>query len=215
MSERDFTTRAFTVGFSGPPGSGKTSLLLALCRALGGDVALGVVTTELTTTEDAERLVGARVVPAERLRAVTTGGSPSVDAATLRAIDELMRAVRPELVLVERLGGSLEVACSAELFDYVVCVVDAAGGEQVIRKGGAVLTDADLLVVNKTDLAAPVGAQPERMAADALARRAGKPTSFTQASSGVGVEEVVSHLLGAWREAVLRAAQGFLQPKPS
>ena len=45
---RDFSRRAFTVGIGGPVGSGKTALLLALCRAMRDRYSLGVVTNDMS-----------------------------------------------------------------------------------------------------------------------------------------------------------------------
>ena len=50
---RDTRERAFTVGVGGPVGSGKTALVLALCRLLRDRISLGVVTNDIFTKEDA------------------------------------------------------------------------------------------------------------------------------------------------------------------
>src|SRR6266513_1436232 len=73
---RDYRARAFTVGIGGPVGSGKTALLLALCRRLRDRHQLGVVTNDIFTREDAEFLMRHDALPAERIRAVETGGCP-------------------------------------------------------------------------------------------------------------------------------------------
>ena len=73
---RDFRERAFTVGIGGPVGSGKTALLLALCRGLRDTLRLGVVTNDIFTREDAEFLARHQALPLDRIRAVETGGCP-------------------------------------------------------------------------------------------------------------------------------------------
>src|SRR5437867_12090406 len=73
---RDYRARAFTDGVGGPVGSGKTALVLALCRALRGRVSRGVVTNDIFTREDAEFLVRSETRPRQRLRAVETVGRP-------------------------------------------------------------------------------------------------------------------------------------------
>src|SRR5205085_1996356 len=73
---RDFGKRSFTVGIGGPVGSGKTALLLALCRALRDRHSLGVVTNDIFTREDAEFLMRHEALPTARIRAVETGGGP-------------------------------------------------------------------------------------------------------------------------------------------
>jgi urease accessory protein len=107
------------------------------------------------------------------------------------------------------------VQFSRALVDYTVTVIDVAGGDKVPRKGGAGITQSDLLVINKIDLAPLVGADLNVMARDAKKMRGDGPTIFAQVTKGVGVDEICRQLVGAWREAVLRAAQGFLQPNPS
>jgi len=71
---RDFAERPFTVGIGGPVGSGKTALLLALCRRLRDAHRLGVVTNDIFTREDAEFLIRHEALPAGHIRAVETGG---------------------------------------------------------------------------------------------------------------------------------------------
>jgi len=94
---RDYAARAFTVGIGGPVGSGKTALLLALCRALRDRHSLGVVTNDIFTREDAEFLVRHQALPIERIRAVETGGCPHAAirediSHNLLALEQLMRS---------------------------------------------------------------------------------------------------------------------------
>ncbi len=213
---RDFTRRAFTVGVGGPVGSGKTALVLALCQRLRDALSLGVVTNDIFTKEDAEFLVRNGALPPERIRAVETGGCPHAAirediTPNLLALEELMAAVGPELLVVESGGDNLAAQYSRELVDYTIYVIDVAGGDKVPRKGGPGITQSDLLVVNKTDLAPLVGASLEVMARDAKAMRGDGPTVFAQAAHGVGVGEVVERLLAARAEALGAAAQ----PPPS
>jgi urease accessory protein len=79
-----------------------------------------------------------------------------------------------------------------------------AGGDKVPRKGGPGITQSDLLVVNKTDLAPFVGASLEVMARDAKAMRGEGPTVFAQATHGEGLDAIVGHVLAA-RGAALGA----------
>src|SRR5436309_7295561 len=109
---RDYTARSFTVGVGGPVGSGKTALLLALCRTLRDAVRLGVVTNDIFTREDAEFLERHQALPAGHIRAVETGGCPHAAirediTPNLLALEDLMAAVRPELLFVESGGDNL------------------------------------------------------------------------------------------------------------
>lgn len=203
---RDLAARAFTVGIGGPVGSGKTALVLALCRALRDRIALGVVTNDIYTREDAEFLHRHQALAPERIRAVETGGCPHAAiredvSLNLLALEELMAELRPELLFVESGGDNLTAQFSRELADYTIYVVDVAGGDKVPRKGGPGITQSDLLVINKTDLAPHVGASLEVMARDARAMRGPGPVVFAQATRGVGLAEIEHHILAAWRAA--------------
>jgi urease accessory protein len=178
------THRAVRVGIGGPVGSGKTALVAALCRALSGDLRLAVVTNDIYTTEDADFLLRNGVLPAERIRAVETGCCPHTAirddiSANLDAIEELEESLGPlDLILVESGGDNLTATFSRGLVDRQIFVVDVAGGDKVPRKGGPGVTSADLLVINKTDLAPLVGADLGVMRRDAAARRGELPTVF-------------------------------------
>jgi urease accessory protein len=199
---RAFERRAFTVGVGGPVGSGKTALVLALCRALRDRLSLGVVTNDIFTREDAEFLVRNEALSSDRIRAVETGGCPHAAirediSHNLDALEQLQIDARPELLLLESGGDNLAAQFSRELVDYTIYVIDVAGGDKVPRKGGPGITQSDLLVINKTDLAPLVGADLEVMARDATAMRQGGPFVFAQCRNGVGVSEIIEHLLAA------------------
>ncbi len=204
---RDFHARAFTVGIGGPVGSGKTALVLSLCRKLRDTMKLGVVTNDIFTREDAEFLHRNEALPPAQIRAVETGGCPHAAirediSPNLMALEDLMRDVAPALLFVESGGDNLAAQYSRELVDYTIYVIDVAGGDKVPRKGGPGVTQSDLLVINKTDLAAHVGASLEVMARDAGRIRQGGPVVFTRCNVGDGVDEVIASVLAARREAL-------------
>jgi urease accessory protein len=208
---RDYAQRAFTIGIGGPVGSGKTALVLALCRALREEIGLGVVTNDIFTREDAEFLHRQQALAPERIRAVETGGCPHAAirediSHNLDALEQLMFDVRPELLLVESGGDNLAAQFSRELVDYTIYVIDVAGGDKVPRKGGPGITQSDLLVINKTDLALHVGANLEIMARDARAMRGDGPFVFAQAKDGLGlgIAQIVARIRDAWRTVVPR-----------
>jgi urease accessory protein len=206
VRRRDFSKRAFTVGIGGPVGSGKTALVLALCHAMRDTVSIGVVTNDIFTREDAEFLHRHEALAAERIRAVETGGCPHAAirediSHNLDALEQLMIDVRPELLIVESGGDNLAAQFSRELVDFTIYVIDVAGGDKVPRKGGPGITQSDLLVINKTDLAEHVGASLDVMARDARAMRGAGPFVFAQARNGVAVQAIVDALLGAWNDA--------------
>jgi urease accessory protein len=206
---RDYATRAFTVGVGGPVGSGKTALLLALCGALRDRYSLGVVTNDIFTREDAEFLVRNRALPVERIRAVETGGCPHAAirediSHNLLALEQLMEEVQPELLFVESGGDNLAAQYSRELADYTIYVIDVAGGDKVPRKGGPGITQSDLLVINKVDLAAQVGADLSVMERDARRMRGDGPVVFAQCRRGDGIPQIADAILGAWKSALHR-----------
>jgi urease accessory protein len=204
---RDYGARSFTVGIGGPVGSGKTALMLALCRALRDAYSLGVVTNDIFTREDAEFLVRNQALEERRIRAVETGGCPHAAirediSHNLVALEELMNDVRPALMLVESGGDNLAAQFSRELVDYTIYVIDVSGGDKIPRKGGPGITQSDLLVINKTDLAALVGADLDVMARDARRMRGDGPTIFAQVTNGVGVDAIVKEVTATWHRAI-------------
>jgi urease accessory protein len=190
--------RALRIGVGGPVGSGKTALVGALCRALRGELRVGVVTNDIYTTEDAEALRRMGVLDDDRIVAVETGCCPHTAirddiSANLDAVEVLEADQGPlDLVLIESGGDNLTATFSYGLVDRQVFVIDVAGGDKVPRKGGPGVTASDLLVVNKTDLAGHVGADLEVMRRDAAARRGDRPTLFTSLVGADGAEAVVA-----------------------
>jgi urease accessory protein len=170
------------IGIGGPVGSGKTALVAALCRQLRDELSLAVLTNDIYTTEDADFLRRNAVLPDHRITAVQTGGCPHTAirddiTANLDAIDDLIAAnEKLDLILVESGGDNLTATFSSGLVDAQIFVIDVAGGDKVPRKGGPGVTNCDLLVINKTDLAPLVGADLEVMRRDATAVRQHRPT---------------------------------------
>ena len=204
--ERDYGARAFTVGIGGPVGSGKTALLLALCRHLRDDYSLAVVTNDIFTREDGEFLVRHQALPAERIAAVETGGCPHTAvrddvSQNLDALGQLMVRFHPDLLFVESGGDNLAAQFSRELADFTIYVIDVSGGDKIPRKGGPGITQSDLLVINKTDLAGLVGADLDVMARDSRRMRGDGPFVFAQVTHGVGVVEIAHAVLAGWRVA--------------
>jgi urease accessory protein len=200
--------RALRIGVGGPVGSGKTALVAALCRTLGGELRLAVVTNDIYTTEDADFLLRNGVLPADRIRAVETGCCPHTAirddiSANLDAVEDLEAALGPlDLVLVESGGDNLTATFSKGLIDKQIFVVDVAGGDKVPRKGGPGVTAADLLVINKTDLAPMVGADLAVMDRDARARRGELPTVFLSIAEDRGAKPVAD-----WVRELISAAR--------
>ncbi|MEV2233025.1 urease accessory protein UreG [Streptomyces phaeochromogenes] len=203
----DGRRRALRIGLGGPVGSGKTATVAALCRVLRDELSLAVVTNDIYTREDAEFLLREAVLPPERITAVETGACPHTAirddiSANLEAVEDLEDEVGPlDLVLVESGGDNLTATFSKGLVDAQIFVIDVAGGDDIPRKGGPGVTTADLLVVNKTDLAPYVGSDLGRMAADAKTQRAELPVVFQSLRAEDGVKDVAAWVRGqlaAW-----------------
>jgi urease accessory protein len=206
LAGRDYKSRAFTVGVGGPVGSGKTALMLALCLRLRDQISLCAVTNDIFTREDAEFLTRNHALQPDRIQAVETGGCPHAAirediTANLIALEHLNDLHHPALLLLESGGDNLAAHFSRELADYTVYVIDVAGGDKIPRKGGPGITQSDLLVINKTDLAQAVGADLAVMDRDAKKMRDIGPVVFAQVRNGIGIEEIVMHILTAHRNA--------------
>jgi urease accessory protein len=186
------------IGIGGPVGSGKTALVDALCKRLRAEYRLAVVTNDIFTREDMEFLVRSEALPADRIVGVQTGGCPHTaireDASmNFDAIDELTaRFPDLDLVLLESGGDNLAASFSPELVDASIYVIDVSGGDKIPRKGGPGVTRSDLLVINKVDLAAHVGASLEVMARDSRTMRGERPFVFTNLKTLAGLEDVVT-----------------------
>eukprot|EP01065_Artemidia_motanka_P044882 TRINITY_DN6464_c0_g1_i1.p1 TRINITY_DN6464_c0_g1~~TRINITY_DN6464_c0_g1_i1.p1 ORF type:complete len:257 (+),score=94.81 TRINITY_DN6464_c0_g1_i1:79-849(+) len=204
---RDWRERAFTVGIGGPVGSGKTALVLGLCRELRDARSIAVVTNDIFTREDCEFLTRNGALPADRITAVETGGCPHAaireDVSDNLAALEGLTAKHPgvELLFCESGGDNLAANFSRELADMTIYVIDVAGGDKVPRKGGPGITQSDLLVINKVDLADAVGADLGVMERDARRMRGDGPTVFAAVRKNQGVHEIAHCVVDAWRAA--------------
>jgi urease accessory protein len=188
------------VGIGGPVGSGKTALMLALCKALRGKYEIAAVTNDIYTEEDAQFLVRNEALLPERIIGVETGGCPHTaireDASiNLEAVARLNRRFPGlDLILIESGGDNLAATFSPELSDLTLYVIDVAAGDKIPRKGGPGITKSDLLVINKIDLAPMVGASLEVMERDAKKMRGARPFVFSNLKVGQGLETIIGFI---------------------
>jgi urease accessory protein len=192
---------ALRVGIGGPVGSGKTALVDVLCRRLASQLNMAVITNDIFTREDADFLIRAGSLPAERVVGVETGACPHSAvrddiSINVNAVEDLERRFTGlELLLIESGGDNLAATFSPELVDYTIYVIDVAGGEKIPRKGGPAQTYSDLLLINKIDLADLVGASVEVMLREASQLRQNRPVVLTALRHEIGVDDVVEWLI--------------------
>jgi urease accessory protein len=189
------------VGIGGPVGSGKTALIERLLPLLAeAGVETAVVTNDLMTKEDAERIRRSGLISPERVLAVETGACPHTviredPTPNIEAADSL-EAKYPELdlILIESGGDNLASTFSFDLVDYWLFVIDVTGGDDIPRKRGPGVVQCDLLVINKFDLAPYVNVDLDRMVREAHDVRGGMPIQLTNCATGEGVDEIVGRL---------------------
>jgi urease accessory protein len=207
--------RPLRIGIAGPVGTGKSTLVAALCEALAAGLQLGVVTNDIYTDEDARFLKSRGVLPDARIVAVQTGCCPHTAirddvSANLLAVEQLEADEGPlDVVLIESGGDNLTATFSPALADAQVFVLDTAGGDDVPRKGGPGIERADLLVIAKADIAPLVGSDLRLMLSDAAERREGRPVVAADLRSSGDVAPIahwIEHRLAAHRSGDLVAA---------
>jgi urease accessory protein len=202
MSVKDRTKRypPLRIGVGGPVGSGKTTLVEKLCKAMRNRYDIVVVTNDIYTKEDQRLLTLAGALEPERIMGVETGGCPHTaireDASiNLEAVSRMLDAFPDaDIVFIESGGDNLAATFSPELSDLTIYVIDVAGGEKIPRKGGPGITKSDLLIINKTDLAPHVGASLKVMESDTRAMRGSRPFVLTNLKSGEGLDTTIEFI---------------------
>lgn len=190
------------VGIGGPVGSGKTALIEKLIPAFQErQIEIGIITNDLVTKEDAERLRKSGLIEPERVMAVEAGACPhtviredptlNIEAAEQMAI----QFPEIELILIESGGDNLASTFSLDLVDQWMFVIDVAGGDDIPRKKGPGVLQSDLLIINKKDLAPYVGVDFDAMYSEAKNVRESRPVVAINSRSGEGVEQVVDYIV--------------------
>jgi len=192
---------AARVGIGGPVGSGKTALIEAMLVKLAqAGIETAVITNDLVTDEDAERLRKGGLLATDRVRAVQAGACPHTvireDPTLNMAAADRLESDFPglDLILIESGGDNLASTFSPDLVDFWMFVIDVAGGDDIPRKKGPGILQANLLVINKADLAPHVGVDFPKMLAEAVQVRGGGAVLPTICRQGEGVDEVIAHL---------------------
>ena len=191
------------IGIGGPVGSGKTALIEAVTpKLIEKGLKVLIITNDIVTTEDAKhvRKTLKGVLAEDRIIGVETGACPHTavredPSMNIAAVEE-MEAKFPDadVVFIESGGDNLTLTFSPALVDFFVYVIDVAAGDKIPRKDGPGISQSDILVINKTDLAPYVGASLEVMKHDSELMRPGKPFVFTNSMKGEGIDEFVELL---------------------
>jgi len=193
---------AARLGIGGPVGSGKTALLECIVPILmDRGIEVAVVTNDLLTTEDADRLKSRGFLSPERIIGVETGSCPHTairedPSMNLLAVKDL-ELLYPQLdiIFIESGGDNLASTFSYDLVDSYIFVIDVGAGDDIPRKKGPGFTQANLVVINKIDIAPYVGADLDLMRHQAPLYRQGKPIAYTNCKTGEGLDEVVNFIL--------------------
>lgn len=193
---------AARLGIGGPVGSGKTALLEGLIPKLNEkNIEVAVVTNDLLTTEDADRLKQRGILASDRIVGVETGSCPHTairedPTMNLLAVRDLeMLYPQLDLIFIESGGDNLASTFSYDLVDAYIFAIDVAAGDDIPRKQGPGFLQADLVVINKIDLAPYVGADLDLIRQEAPLHRQGKPIVYTNCRTGEGLDEVVEFIL--------------------
>ncbi|MCD6726761.1 MAG: urease accessory protein UreG [Solirubrobacteraceae bacterium] len=197
---------AVRIGIGGPVGSGKTRLIECLLPLMvEAGLRAAVITNDLVTLEDAERVRRSGLIDPELVVGVETGACPHTairedPSANLDRAERLEREHGPlDVILIESGGDNLAATFTADLVDYWMYVIDTAAGDDIPRKRGLGVIQADLLIVNKIDLAQYVGADLDRMRSDVAEVRPARPSLFTNLADG----ESAAAVFGELQHAVL------------
>ena len=188
------------IGIGGPVGSGKTAIVESITpRLIDLGIKVLIITNDVVTTEDAKqvRRTLKGVLIEERILGVETGACPHTavredPSMNLAAVEDMeARFPDTDVVLIESGGDNLTLTFSPALVDFFIYVIDVAAGDKIPRKNGPGISQSDILVINKTDLAPHVGASLEVMDSDSRLMRGDKPFVFTNCKSGEGVDQLV------------------------
>ncbi len=201
------TQRIPRLGIGGPVGSGKSMLIEKVVPVLAAKgYSISIISNDVISKEDADRMrknlaTDRGLLPENLVIGIATGGCPHTaireDPSINISVIEEIEANHPELdlIIIESGGDNITTTFSPSLADYVIYIIDVAGGDKYPRKGGLGIENCDLLVINKIDLAPHVGADLNVMQQDAVRIRKDKPYVFVNCKNNVGIDSVSDYLI--------------------
>lgn len=199
--------RARLVGFTGPPGAGKSTLVGAYVGELRKrGKSVGVIAVDPSSPISGGAILG------DRLRMTEHAGDPGVFIRSLASrghlgglspaasrIADLMDAAGKDVVILETVGAGQSEVEVAEVADVAVVVCAPGLGDDVQAIKAGILEIADVLVVNKSDL--PLADRTRRQLKAMLqlrAARADVAVLSTTATSGEGVAALADAVEAVW-----------------
>ena len=189
------------IGIGGGIGTGKTSLTEAIAKNISKKISMAVISNDIYTTEDAEYLMKAQVLPIDRIKGVETGGCPHTavrdePSINLLAVEEMKKKFPDlELLLLESGGDNLAATFSPELVDMSIYMFDVCMGQDIPRKKSPAIIKSDLLVINKIDLAPYVDVDLDQMKKDVEEARNGLPYVFCDMKKNIGIDKISDFLI--------------------
>ena len=189
------------IGIGGGIGTGKTSLTEAIAKNISKKISMAVISNDIYTTEDAEYLMKAQVLPIDRIKGVETGGCPHTavrdePSINLLAVEEMKKKFPDlELLLLESGGDNLAATFSPELVDMSIYMFDVCMGQDIPRKKSPAIIKSDLLVINKIDLAPYVDVDLDQMKKDVEEARNGLPYVFCDMKKNIGIDKIADFLI--------------------
>ncbi|MBS3926950.1 MAG: urease accessory protein UreG [Nitrosarchaeum sp.] len=201
------TQRIPRLGIGGPVGSGKSMLIEKVVPILAAKgYSISIISNDVISKEDADRMrknlaTDRGLLPENLVIGIATGGcphtaireDPSINISVIEEIEE--KHPELDLIILESGGDNITTTFSPSLADYVIYIIDVAGGDKYPRKGGLGIESCDLLVINKIDLAPQVGADLNVMQQDAVRIRKDKPYVFVNCKNNTGIDNVAEHII--------------------
>jgi hydrogenase nickel incorporation protein HypB len=178
------------------PGAGKTTLIEKTAEVLAGKVRLGVITGDIETSRDAER-VEKHGIPAVQL---TTGTACHLDANMVASAFPHLDLSRIDVLIIENVGN---LVCPAEFKvgeDCKVMILSVAEGDEKPLKYPLMFRESSLLIVNKVDLLPFTNFSVEEAKANALKMNPGIEILEVSCTTGQGIDEWASWLAKRWRD---------------